>query len=177
MVTLIGKGGHAQDVHAIAMSCAVFVDRWIETTVPYEDGPYLLGMNDSQTRARLDSPAHSPALVHPSCSVAVDFTMSPGLVVGANTTIGPRTHLGRHTHINGNVFLTRAQLGDFVTVGPGVTICGDVVIGDRCQIGAGAVISNLCTIDPDTVVGAGAVVPPGSHLRSGTYVGNPVRCV
>lgn len=153
MVTIIGEGGHAHDI-----------DTWfgggselIQSTEPIP-GAYI-GINDGRIRRNLD--AHD------------EFD---GVVVGPNTTIGPDVTLGRHTHINGNCFVTRASLGDYCTVGPGVTICGDVTIGDDVTIGAGATISNFVTIAAGVTVAAGAVVPPHRTLHTGTWIGVPARC-
>lgn len=82
--------------------------------------------------------------------------------------------LGKHVHVNYGSMMTRSSVGDFTTIGPGVTICGDVTIGARCLIGAGAVIKNLVTIGDDVTVGAGAVVV--NDLPDGVTVkGNPAR--
>lgn len=184
---IVGHGGHGKDVARIATAAGFRIVGWLDDDStkprvgwPHELAntriPYLIGINDSHTRYRMDVSTHAATAVHPSAEVVSGVRLGAGVVVGAFTQLGPSVALGTHTHINGQCFVTRAELGDYVTVSPGVTICGDVEIGDRVQIGAGATISNLVTIDDDVVIGAGAVVPPRTHLTAGTYVGVPARC-
>lgn len=187
-LVVVCAGGHGQDVAAIAEAAGWWVRGFLDERkgsgilgrpylLPVFDS-YVLGHNSSVIRERLDRPEGAVTLIHPSAAVTEDLRASDGVVIGAHCTIGPEVRLGRHTHINGNVFITRARIGDFVTVGPGATICGDVVIGAGVQIGAGAVISNLCEIGPRAVIGAGAVLPPGTHVPPNeTWVGVPARKV
>jgi UDP-3-O-[3-hydroxymyristoyl] glucosamine N-acyltransferase len=187
-LVVVCGGGHGRDVAAIAEAAGWMVRGFLDDSpglgvvghpsdVPLF-GNYVLGHNDSVVRERLDPGRGAITIVHPSAAVTDDLRASDGAVVGAHCTIGPEVRLGRHTHINGNVFITRARLGDFVTVGPGATICGDVTIGAGTQIGAGAVISNLCEIGPRAVIGAGAVVPPRIVIPPNqTWVGVPARKV
>lgn len=188
--TLIAcAGAHARDIRAIMDDLGMIFAGYLDDEI---DGPevvgdlldvegaasIVIGHNNSRTRERIDLnvTGHSPILIHPSAVVHRTAQLAPGVVIGPNTTIGPQVRLGRHTHINGNVFVTRAHLGDFCTVSPGATICGDVTIGAGCQIGAGATISNLVTINPRVTIGAGAVVLPNFILRSNTtWVGVPAR--
>lgn len=188
LLVVVCAGGHGRDIAAIADAAGWVVQGFLDEV----DGPqvlgcpadvhlfdhHVLGHNSSAVRERMDKPEGAVSLVHPSAAVSGDLRASGGAVVGAHCTIGPEVRLGRHTHINGNVFITRAKVGDFVTVGPGATICGDVVIGAGVQIGAGAVISNLCEIGPRAVIGAGAVVPPRTVIPPNeTWVGVPARKV
>jgi len=188
LLVVVCAGGHGRDVAAIADAAGWIVQGFLDDTPgpqiigrPADVGLFdyhVLGHNSSVTRERLDTPEGAITLIHPSTAVSGDLRASSGVVVGANCTIGPETRLGRHTHINGNVFITRARIGDFVTIGPGATICGDVTIGAGAQIGAGAVISNLCEIGPRAIIGAGAVLPPGTHVPPNqTWVGVPARRV
>ncbi len=154
MVTIIGTGGHAQDIRSW------FPNQSAELVNSFEPifGAYI-GINDGSFRRKLD--AHEARF--------------DGVLVGPNSTVGPGVTLGRHTHINANCFVTRAALGDYCTVGPGVTICGDVTIGDDVTIGAGATISNFVTIAAGSYIGAGAVVTPHTDITSGVWVGVPAR--
>jgi acetyltransferase-like isoleucine patch superfamily enzyme len=189
-LVVLGARGHGIDVASIAAAAGLPIVGFLDDDRTIADslgacsavelfGAYLIGVNDSATRERLDESAFvSPSAIHPIGSTHHSISAAPGVVVGANTTIGPEVTLGRHTHINGNCFLTRCRLGDYVTVGPGVTICGDVLIGDGAMIGAGATISNLSTIGPWATIGAGAVIPPNVHVPGGeTWVGVPARPV
>lgn len=187
-LVIICGGGHGRDVAAIAEAAGYYVRGFLDEQPgpavighPMDIhlfGDHVLGHNSSAVRERMDNAEWAVTLIHPSAAVSDDLRRSGGVVIGANTTVGPEVTLGRHTHLNGNVFVTRARLGDFVTVGPGATICGDVTIGAGTQIGAGAVISNLCEIGPRVTIGAGTVVLPGTVIPPNqTWVGVPARKV
>ena len=186
-IVVLCAGGHGQDVAAILRAgnqpFAGYLDD--EADGPDILGPcldlelydrYLIGHNDSRIRERLDRPDGAATAIDPSAAVHWTLQALPGVVIGPHTTIGPKTRLGRHSHVNGNVFITRAQIGDFVTIGPGAVISGDATIGAGCQIGAGAVISNLATLNLRVTIGAGAVVLPRQELPpNSTWVGVPAR--
>lgn len=186
-VVVLCAGGHGQDVAAILRAMNQPFAGYLDDNVDGPDilGPcidlelydrYLIGHNDSRVRERLDRAEGAATVMHPSAVVHWTLQALPGVVVGSNASIGPKTRLGRHTHVNGNVFITRAQIGDFCTIGPGAVICGDVTIGAGTQIGAGAVISNLATIGPRVTIGAGTVILPRQEIPpNSTWVGVPAR--
>lgn len=186
-IIVLCAGGHGQDIAAIVKNSGQPFAGYLDDHIDGPDilGPcldlelyenYLIGHNDSRIREQMDRAEGAATAIHASAAVHLTLQALPGVVIGAHTTIGPKTRLGRHSHINGNVFITRAQIGDFVTIGPGATICGDVTIGAGSQIGAGAVISNLANLGPRVTIGAGAVVLPRQTLPpNSTWVGVPAR--
>lgn len=185
-VVVLGAGGHGRDVAHVARRAGFWVHGFLDDrqTGPEILGPFekweslgvfgLIGLNNSQARAKADSGLPSPMVIDPSVAGAPDCRLGPGVVIGAQVGLGPSVTLGKHTHIGAGSTITRASLGDFVTVAPGVTICGDVLVGDRVQIGAGAVIANMVKIGSDAVIGAGAVVL-GDVPSGMTVVGVPAR--
>ena len=186
-IVVLCAGGHGQDIAAIVKNSGQPFAGYLDDNIDGPDilGPcldlelydnYLIGHNDSRIREQMDRAEGAAIAIHASAAVHLTLQALPGVVIGAHTTIGPKTRLGRHSHINGNVFITRAQIGDFVTIGPGSTICGDVTIGAGSQIGAGAVISNLANLGPRVTIGAGTVVLPRQELPpNSTWVGTPAR--
>ena len=186
-IVVLCAGGHGQDIAAIVKNSGQPFAGYLDDHIDGPDilGPcldlelydnYLIGHNDSRIREQMDRAEGAAIAIHASAAVHLTLQALPGVVIGAHTTIGPKTRLGRHSHVNGNVFITRAQIGDFVTIGPGATICGDVTIGAGSQIGAGAVISNLANLGPRVTIGAGAVVLPRQTLPpNSTWVGVPAR--
>jgi len=186
-IVVLCAGGHGQDIAAIVKNSGQPFAGYLDDKIDGPDilGPcldlelydnYLIGHNDSRIREQMDRAEGAAIAIHASAAVHLTLQALPGVVIGAHTTIGPKTRLGRHTHVNGNVFITRAQIGDFVTIGPGATICGDVTIGAGSQIGAGAVISNLANLGPRVTIGAGTVVLPRQELPpNSTWVGTPAR--
>ena len=186
-IVVLCAGGHGQDIAAIGKNSGQPFAGYLDDNIDGPDilGPcldlefydnYLIGHNDSRIREQMDRAEGAAIAIHASAAVHLTLQALPGVVIGAHTTIGPKTRLGRHSHVNGNVFITRAQIGDFVTIGPGATICGDVTIGAGSQIGAGAVISNLANLGPRVTIGAGTVVLPRQELPpNSTWVGTPAR--
>lgn len=186
-IVVLCAGGHGQDIAAIVKNSGQPFAGYLDDNIDGPDilGPcldlefydnYLIGHNDSRIREQMDRAEGAVIAIHASAAVHLTLQALPGVVIGAHTTIGPKTRLGRHSHVNGNVFITRAQIGDFVTIGPGATICGDVTIGAGSQIGAGAVISNLANLGPRVTIGAGTVVLPRQELPpNSTWVGTPAR--
>jgi carbonic anhydrase/acetyltransferase-like protein (isoleucine patch superfamily) len=155
--TLIGDGSHAVDIaHTYQF------DRHIPHHAQFTDdgGRVCIGANDPQLRAWVagEIGVRDSAWVHP------------------RAWIGPETEFGYGTHINYLASMTRTRIGRHCTISPGVTICGDVIIGDRVLVGAGAVISDRVTIGDDAVIGAGTVVLPATVINDGeTWVGVPAR--
>lgn len=186
-IVVLCAGGHGQDIAAIVKNSGQPFAGYLDDNIDGPDilGPcldlelydnYLIGHNNSRIREQMDRAEGAAIAIHASAAVHLTLQALPGVVIGAHTTIGPKTRLGRHTHVNGNVFITRAQIGDFVTIGPGATICGDVTIGAGSQIGAGAVISNLANLGPRVTIGAGTVVLPRQELPpNSTWVGTPAK--
>ena len=166
MATLIGAGGHAVDI-----AHTVLFDRNFPHHSEFTDDgrKVVIGINDPQLRA----------------PVAKELGVADSSWLHPTTYIGPECSWGIGTHINYGVSMTRTKIGRHCTLSPGVTICGDVVIGDRVLIGAGVTICEKVWIGDNVVVGAGATVTPGSwddnheidyhRLYAGTWVGTPAR--
>lgn len=194
-VAIIGAGSHGKDIEHIWANkhplwpMKMFDDKR-ETMIGLEAAlheygstyHWYIGVNDSQTRALLSevidiaTGLHAMPLVHNAAVLDDRCDFARGVVIGANTTLTWACRLGKHTHVNYNVGMTRTTCGDFVTIGPGVTIAGDVQIGDRTMIGAGATVCDRVTIGSDVVIGAGAVVLPETVVPDGeTWVGVPAR--
>jgi sugar O-acyltransferase (sialic acid O-acetyltransferase NeuD family) len=190
-VVIYGAGGHGRDIRDVVDACPTltfrgFVDdhrdfypggvELAELCAEYGGG-FLLGVNDPHSRFvldRVDLP--SPVAVHGSAQVASTAVLGAGSVVGALTVVGPGVVAGRHVHVGAGCFLTRARVGDYATVAPGVMLGGDVSIGRCTTVGIGARVRNLVTIGDGCTIGAGAVVledvPDGA-----TVVGVPARAV
>ena len=186
MLLIVGAGGHGHDLQAIAErlclpSRLVDDDSWFESPVPTGAHLYALGVNSPTVRERLDlrftRKAWAPKeLVDPSALVGPGCVIGSGAVVAPNVVLLRDVLVGRHAHLNYGVQATRASFGDYCTVAPGVTVCGDVTIGARSFVGAGATVLNLVSVGEDVTVGAGAVVT--RDVPSGaTVVGVPARCV
>lgn len=168
---IVGAGGHARDI-ASWTGLATIEHHLTAAWLPPR--PMVIGVNDPQTRANIAELlgglgwTGAGPLVHPTAYIG-DARLADGTVVSPLCSLTTRVTVGRHAHVGAGSHLTRCAIGDFTTIAPGVTVCGDVSIGDRCLIGAGATVKNLVTIGDDVTVGAGAVVvcdiPDGVTVR------------
>lgn len=182
-VTIIGAGGHGQDLKAIvdawgSVCRLVDDDPEHDYAVPVAPRDWIVGINDPLVRkvvaGRFDSQAAN--LIHPTAVIGPDvaFDSRGGIAVGPGAILHTKVWLGEHVHVGYGASMTRTQVNAFTTIAPGVTICGDVNIGDGAFIGAGCVIKNLVSIGAGAVVGCGAVVV--SDVPAGATVkGNPAR--
>nr|WP_307991556.1 sugar O-acetyltransferase [uncultured Niameybacter sp.] len=112
-----------------------------------------------------------------------------------HTNWGRYTHLGKNVYANFNLTLvddTHIYIGDYVMIGPNVTIATaghpidpdlrkrvaqfniPVRIGNNVWIGAGAVILPGITIGDNSVIGAGSIVTKDIPANV-VAVGNPCR--
>lgn len=184
VLLIVGAGGHGKDLQVIAERLSLpswFVDDEprLECPVPSGVHMYALGVNRPSVRVRLDERFTRRAwcpkeLVDPSALVGPGCVIGSGAVVAPNCVLLRDVTVGRHAHLNYGVQATRATVGDYCTVAPGVTICGDVTIGARTFVGAGATICNLVSVGDDVTVGAGAVVT--RDVPSGvTVMGVPAK--
>ena len=87
-----------------------------------------------------------PNLIHPS--VIMDqrsVSFGEGLILCAGTILTANISLGNFTHINVSVTIGHdTKISDFVTISPGVSIAGNVIVHSDCFIGIGAkIIENV----------------------------------
>ena len=177
MVILVGNGAHGSDIAVIyerVFGHKVFTVE-NETEVPNTTAfKVFLGINNPQTRRniawKLEHLKGAKALVDPSAIVGPRVSLGRGSVVAPQACLLHSVELGDHVHVNYHASMTRCVIGDYTTVAPGATICGDVIVGETCFIGAGATVSNLVTLGNEVVVAAGAIIPPRSVVPDGAKV-------
>ncbi len=157
-VVIIGSSGHGRDI-----ASTLAHHRMISHHSLYTSGPYIIGINGPQVRAKVAAELGAPGLtwIHPTAY------------------LGTECGIGEDVHINYGAMITRSWVRAGATICPGVTIGGDVRIGERAFVGMGAIIGvahpgEKISIGHDAVIGAGTVVlhdiPAGE-----TWVGNPSR--
>jgi acetyltransferase-like isoleucine patch superfamily enzyme len=98
-----------------------------------------------------------------------------GSVVFAQSYVSDHVQTGQHTSINFACTLNHDTiLGDFVSLGPRVSLCGGVKVDSLCELGASVTVIPNVQIHSGVMVGAGAVVTRA--LAAGvTATGVPAR--
>jgi sugar O-acyltransferase (sialic acid O-acetyltransferase NeuD family) len=170
---VFGKGGFAKEVVChLSNSVLHYLPRFFEFAKMAEANANchtVIAIGDQHTRAEI-------AAKYKMRYVCIDFTGRSGYSAAEGTIICPGTiittgvRIGRHCIVNLNCTIGHgAQIGDFVTLSPGVHVSGNVTIGKLCNIGTGTVIREGVTICDDVIIGAGAVIvkditDPGTYI-------------
>jgi acetyltransferase EpsM len=140
------------------------------------------GVKESFNRYRrlqsLDIPKNRWAtVIHPSASVAHGVVIGCGSFVGAGAVIEPGVVAGAHVCIRGGSYISHdVRLGDYVFVGPNVTILGRSLVREGAYIAANSVCRDQITIGRYGVVGIGSVVVRDT-ADFAVVAGNPARIV
>ena len=102
-------------------------------------------------------------------------TMGMGCIICNNCTLTVDVNLGDFVTVNiGTTICHESTIGDFTTLAPAVNVSGNVNIGKMCDIGVGSKIIQNITIGNKVVVGAGTVVIRDVDNEC-TVVGIPAR--
>lgn len=102
---------------------------------------------------KFDTVIHSSAIVNDSISIEEGCVVYPGVIFTCDTKVG------KHSIINvASTISHDCEIGNFVTICPGVNIAGNVEINEGCCIGIGAKIINEVVIGNGSFIGAGSVV-------------------
>jgi sugar O-acyltransferase (sialic acid O-acetyltransferase NeuD family) len=146
-------------------------------SITQRDVDVHIGVGDPTARQRLDHRLDRPAspLIHPTATVGTASDLAAGTVLAQGVVVTTNVSIGRHTHVNVGASISHdCRLGSYVTVCPGVTLTGAVVVADRAFIGARATILPGISIGADAVIGAGAVVTKDVPAKT-TVTGIPAR--
>ena len=137
----------------------------------------ILAIADGHIRARLNAQLGLPligvqadnAVLMDEVELASGACLSPFACITSNVKIGLCLHANLYSYIEHD-----CVIGDFVTLGPGAKVNGNVKVEDFAYIGAGAVVRQGLTIGKGAIVGMGAVVTK-DVLPGQTVIGNPAR--
>jgi sugar O-acyltransferase (sialic acid O-acetyltransferase NeuD family) len=99
------------------------------------------------------------SVIHPSAQIARDVMIGPGTVAMAGVVVNTGARIGAGCILNTSCSVDHdCDLGEFSSLGPGVTIGGDVRIGRFSAVSLGAKVIHGVTIGEHSVIGAGATV-------------------
>lgn len=141
---------------------------------------YILGIGDNTIRELIVRNIINKGkkvlnVVHPTSTVANFVKIGIGNFIGPQVTINALATVGCYCIINsGCIVEHECQISDFVHLGPGSVLAGQVTVGRKTFIGANTVVKQGVCIGENVVVGAGSVVlkdiPNGE-----VWVGNPAK--
>lgn len=141
---------------------------------------FAVALGDNHRRAELAIRAEEagwrPAtLIHPSVIIAPGAQIGAGSYIGAGSIICPRATVDRHVVINVHVTVGHdSVLRDFSQACPGARINGN------CGLGVYSFLGSNATLGPGVLIGDDSVVGANSHavrnVQSGiTVIGCPAR--
>jgi len=102
---------------------------------------------------------------------------SEGCIFEQNVYIsagGERVKIGMHTHINENVFIQAASIGNYVMIGPNVSLLSNSHIHKRIDIPMemqGMTENTPVVIEDDVWIGRNVIVLPGITIQKGSIIG------
>jgi sugar O-acyltransferase (sialic acid O-acetyltransferase NeuD family) len=196
-LALVGCGGHARSVAAVAIAAGyerlVFFDqnaRSGETLLGFPVLPNLPEVktdwscipcagDNSQREAQFRELASAEwsfaTIISPYATVDPGARIGPACFVGHHAHVGPLANVGCCTIMNtGAIVEHDCSVGDSCHVSIRASLAGRVRLGARVMIGAGAVVINDVSICGDVTIGAGATVIANIEI-AGVYVGVPAR--
>lgn len=101
--------------------------------------------------------------------------MGANCIILRNCLIESNVRIGYGSVLNTMVSLHHGvQVGEYVTIGPGVTCLGDTSVGDNSFLGAGSIIREKTKIGNNCIIGMGSIVTKNIPDNEVWY-GNPAR--
>lgn len=188
MIGIIGAGGHAKVITDIFRSQKPNERIVIFTMSPETVDPYFLACDIEQDSENARMSHHSMltgwhvaignphirrskiewllrtgglviSAVHETSVLAVSSRLGIGSSVMAGSIVNPDAIIGRGCIINTAAGLDHdCQIGDYVNIGPGCRLAGNVSVGRLSELGTGTVVIPGIRIGKGCIIGAGTVV-------------------
>ncbi len=196
-VNVIGSGGHARSVIAIALQNAIevagvydnsFVPGRKEEIFPGlllkgkiadvpSQLPVILAVGDNSLRKSYFEELNifESTLTHQTAFIDPTVTPKSGNIFFGNSFVNAKARIGRNNIINTRAIIEHeCTIGDHNHISVNSVLCGRVNIGNLCFVGASATILDNIEVCDNAIIGAGAVVTK-SIKEPGVYIGIPAR--
>ena len=199
---LIGYSGHSYVVYgifdALGIKVSGYFDNQEKAVNPYnlkyfgketsqeafdvlKNDDFFIAIGDNTIRQKIyENFAAQGCLpvnaIHPSAAIDSKAILAGrGIMISSNVSINALSRIGNAVICNtGCIIEHECEVDDFVHVGPGTVLCGNVSIGKGTFVGANAVIRQGVHIGKNCMIGAGAVVIKDVPDNT-VVVGNPSR--
>ena len=199
---LIGYSGHSYVVHgifdALGKEVTGYFDNQEKNTNPYnlkylgketsedaftllKNDEFFIAIGDNSIRQKIYDNFASRGCkpvnaIHPSAAIDPTTVLAKhGIMISSNVSINALSKIGNAVICNtGCIIEHECEVEDFVHIGPGTVLCGNVTVGRCTFVGANSVVRQGVHIGKNCVIGAGAVVI--KDVPDNTIVaGNPSR--
>lgn len=123
---------------------------------------FFVAISDNNERKKLSELIgvdNLVSLIHPSSTISKKTVISNGSMISASVVINVFSEIGFGTIINTGAFIDHdCLIRDYVHVGPGTKIAGQVTIGNASLIGIGSNIVQNINIGKNVTIGAGSLI-------------------
>lgn len=114
-----------------------------------------------------------PNIIDASACVSRFASLGKGIFIGKKTVVNAGSSISDCAIVNtSSVIEHDCTIEEFVNVGPGAVLCGNVRVGKNSYIGAKSVIKQKLNIGSNTIIGMGSVVTKSMPSNVLAY-GNP----
>lgn len=114
-------------------------------------------------------------LIHRSSIVGFQVSIGNSTLIASNVSVNSLSSIGVGCILNTNCVIEHeCTLEDFVHIGPGAVLAGNVKVGELTFVGANATVKQGVKIGKNCVIGAGSVVLEDTPDNT-IYVGNPAK--
>lgn len=140
----------------------------------------IIGIGNNKTRKRIAENFSNYQFVsfkHSSSYISEFAQIGKGSIAMAFSLVQTNSKIGNHCIINSRASIDHdCIIGDYVHLGPGSILCGNIQVEEGAFIGAGATILPSIKIGKWATIGAGSVVIKDVPDFA-TVVGNPARII